>query len=351
MPVRYENTPCPGCGKPLAAGEDIVTCPECGAAQHRACWLAQNRCVLSEKHGEGFVWKPEPEQATASPEDKILASHIHRWEEQGEQAPPEQASPEGESFFCPNCGRKNKLGSLQCENCSYLFFAPSSKYPPAPGTRQAWVAEQGDPYYIPPEEDLGGAAAGDLALVVRHNARLYLRKFKLLAQNGKSLVFNFAAFLLGGYWFVYRKLYTAAAIFLGLSLVADLLMNWLLYTTEPGKLFMDSYESLLLALSDGTLNAALMEQAESAVRGTYAIVLPFFGVKLLSGLTAGFIADRLYYKKSVGTVRTLRQIHRSETDFQFAALRLGGGSVMQLVVAYLLIMLIKQLAAKLLLGV
>ncbi|MDR3345340.1 MAG: hypothetical protein LBT21_07135 [Oscillospiraceae bacterium] len=337
--MRYENLPCPGCGQPLAAGEDIVTCPDCGAPQHRACWKQSGNCALIERHGGGFVWSPPESEPADEQSDTRLQSHINRWEEQAEPTPDPDGTDAQQHFFCPNCGRKNQGGSLQCENCGYLFFAPSAKHPAVPGTPQIWIAGQNDPLYVAPDKNLGGALAGDLALFIQRNARVYLHKFKKIAEDGKRVLFNWAAFVFRGYWFLYRKMYGIAGLFLLASLALFAFTARQLPSAAEQQDLLDKLAAMQQDVNAIAVGGEFWSTAADALR-PYVLLI---GGELALGLIAGFVSDRLYYSRATQIISALREKNRNEADFQFAALREGGVVYFQTGAAILLMLILQNL--------
>ncbi|MCL2023059.1 MAG: hypothetical protein FWG82_01645 [Oscillospiraceae bacterium] len=342
--MLYKNTPCPGCDHNMTSDDDVVTCPDCGAPQHRQCWMRENRCVLADKHGEGFAWqKPEEEEVPVS---DPLKSHIERWEKQ--QDIELDTVPEPTSFFCPNCGRKNTAEYHICEHCEYLFYAPSPTKPPVPGVPRVWIAPSGGPDYIPPSEDLGGAYAGDLALFVQRNLRGYILKFKRFSQNSRTFAFNFAAFVFHGYWFLFRKMPAIGAIFISINVALNLLQAWMLNFFAVGREYLAASENFTQALMGATLDEEILRSVISAQQGILPIVLSVFGAKIIAGLVAGFIGDRLYYRRAIEVVSTLRVIHRDDAKFQMAVLNEGRSSVIKSVLIYLLLSYLTAQATNLL---
>lgn len=61
----------------------------------------------------------------------------------------------------------------------------------------------------------------EINLFIQRNQKFYEEKFKKMNDTGKSTSWNWAAFFLGIYWMVYRKMYFKAGAFFILSLVAS----------------------------------------------------------------------------------------------------------------------------------
>lgn len=61
----------------------------------------------------------------------------------------------------------------------------------------------------------------DLDLFIQRNHKFYEKKFRKMNETGKSRSWNWAAFFMGIYWMVYRKMYFKAGAFFILSLVAS----------------------------------------------------------------------------------------------------------------------------------
>lgn len=55
---------------------------------------------------------------------------------------------------------------------------------------------------------------------VQRNKNYYKNKFEKMKKSGKSISWNWAAFFMGIYWMIYRKMYFKAAAFLLLNIIA-----------------------------------------------------------------------------------------------------------------------------------
>lgn len=56
---------------------------------------------------------------------------------------------------------------------------------------------------------------------IQKNQEFYEKKFRKMENTGKSRSWNWAAFFMGIYWMIYRKMYFKAGAFFILSLVAS----------------------------------------------------------------------------------------------------------------------------------
>ena len=61
----------------------------------------------------------------------------------------------------------------------------------------------------------------EVNLFIQRNQKFYEEKFKKMNDTGKKASWNWAAFFLGVYWMIYRKMYFKAGAFFILSLVAS----------------------------------------------------------------------------------------------------------------------------------
>ncbi|MCH5169922.1 MAG: DUF2628 domain-containing protein [Oscillospiraceae bacterium] len=179
---RYTNERCPVCREAFTAQDDIVVCPLCGAPHHRECYKRNGECAYSDKHNEGFVWKPENEPA------------------------PESAPADTQPFGA---------------NQAYQPYAnpANGQMPPfaAPAVPYVMPYQFPNPLSAFPPELEDGVSTADAATYINKNSQTYLHKF-FKRKSGKR-TFNFAAFFFGPYWFIYRKMYKLGAIFIAITLV------------------------------------------------------------------------------------------------------------------------------------
>ncbi len=329
--MKYENCPCPYCGRPLAAEDDVVVCPVCATPQHRECWMENGHCANDSLHASGFVWNGEStkndpvEETTAPPDSKIC--HIC-----GSENPDDalhcgncgalfgetEKSDDGNKT-CAFCGRENDSDALHCKYCG----APV-------GTNNPYVND--NPYLagtgIAPDELLGGFKASDVATYTQASSKRYLPKFKKFAK-GKKLSFNFAAFFFAPYWFFYRKIYKAGVFFIALFVTATLLLSG--YSTELMKCS-DEYIGVMYGIDYETATEeelaehyqALEKASNEFVAKAKKPLLIITGVDIIFHLICALIADRLYYSKLLSDLKLIDENVKEPNMRKLMIARKGG---------------------------
>ncbi|MBP3382272.1 MAG: zinc-ribbon domain-containing protein, partial [Clostridia bacterium] len=163
----YEGYSCPVCQKQFTEGDDIVTCPDCGAPHHRACWKENARCFYAEKHNTPDQWSREKTaSASENPSYDTENSHI-----------------------CSHCGTKNSAFAEFCSHCGRDLEAEewaSTQQAPHMGGEYREYSPFSAPMqetFINDSEDIDGVKARDLRLFVGPNAQYYLPRFNKFAKS------------------------------------------------------------------------------------------------------------------------------------------------------------------------
>lgn len=325
--MRYNNLPCPKCGRIMNEEDDIVVCPDCATPQHRSCWLEDGHCVNHDKHSGGYVWTPE----------------------QNEAQPREADEPSGgmpQSKICHVCGSENPEEALHCGNCGALFGSENADPTQPKQCRICGRTNDGDavhckycgapfamdspfvtnPYLaasgIDEKETIGGMEAGDIAYYVQPAAPRYIKKFRKISE-GKKLSFNWAAFFFAPYWFLYRKMYKVGIIFMLIFAAVSFAL------TPPMTNYAEAAESFYSAIESNDITdeqaEALMQELTQATQ-KYAPVI--IGVSLLVRLISGFSANPLYYKKMKKDYALICEQAREPMGRRLLLGRRGGASAM-----------------------
>lgn len=308
--MKYYGLPCPVCGAVFNENDDVVVCPECATPHHRECWLKNGRCVNVQLHSETFVWSPDSSVSENGP--AVSAS------EATQAAEADSDSTESNNIVCHICGSENPADALHCGGCGALFGetdnAKQIKCPfcgadnPEGSLRCSACGNflspnvSGNPFMNGisdnENEKIGGYTVGDYALYVQLNAKRYIPKFRKITN--KKLPFNWAAFLFGPQWFLFRKLYKAG-IFLLISFIAvSMMCTPLLNTLTAAFEEVAVQNGIDLETTVSATQLINMLSEEAAMEFTKRIAAPtfaFLGIMLAERLLCGFLADILYYKK------------------------------------------------------
>lgn len=276
---------CPICEQPFSPGEDIVTCPSCGAPYHRACYQKEGQCRFADKHSEGFEYRPAGQQPPPA---------------QQESREPKRA-PQG--ILCQNCKTINDSGNIFCEKCGIPLRSQqgqpaASAFPfggagafPGYGAAAGTVAE------------IDGIATRDWQEYIGPSANTYIARFIRQQQTNSKISFMISPFLVTPLYFVYRKMWGWAAL--------ALLMQLLLLA--PSFLF-------VMAMNEDPLVAGWsMTMLENLVIVASYISLPY-------GIAASLFAAYLYRRQAGKHIRALRQQYADDAQYHTALGKKGGVS-------------------------
>lgn len=293
----YEGQHCPVCGNAFSETDDIVSCPECGAPHHRACWQQEGHCHFEDTHGTEAQWTREAE---TEPEQPAVKNR------------------------CPNCGTDNLEHAEFCSRCGRALTTEewTSAEPTPPYT-------QGAPYHeyspfrmafdplggVPRDEKFDeGVSAEDLALCVAGNTTYYLPRFHKM-KNGRPIQWNWTAFFITPYWLLYRKQYAAGTLVSLFYLAFNLLVN------------------MIFQLSGVTNANNDMEAVNKIYEAGFAppLLVLCLGVMLIS-LLFGLFGNRMYMSSCIKKVQRVRE--ENPDDFRGAIRQAGGVSFIWGAVAY-----------------
>ncbi len=207
----YEGYNCPICQQPFNEQDDIVVCPQCGLPHHRACWSKEGHCHLHHLHGTDEQWSRE--RASSAQNER------------------QNGNDRARSYrACPRCQTQNPEFAEFCQHCgtalngddnwhsNTVHHTAYSEYQPF---RNANQTSQD----VDPNEIIDDVKAEDLSAFVGAKANYYMPRFRRMARNGSSVSWNWAAFIFGPLWLLYRKMYAFGAIVLALELLHTMIIN------------------------------------------------------------------------------------------------------------------------------
>lgn len=168
---RFSGYKCAACGGVLSDNDDVVVCPECGAPHHRECYMRLGKCAVSDSHGAGYEPQKSEELLNKEAREKAEA-------EATRNIPPRQPDMlNAESIY--------RYGGVN------------------------------------PEDSISGVPVKKLAEYVGPSSGTFIRKWKI-SERGGGASFNFSAFFLGPYYYLYRKMWAFGFIYLAFTLIASI---------------------------------------------------------------------------------------------------------------------------------
>lgn len=312
----YEGYSCPVCQKPFSDTDDIVTCPDCGAPHHRACWKENARCFYADTHNT-------PEQ----------------WSREKAVTPSEAPTHDTEnSHICSHCGTKNSAFAEFCSHCGRDLDAEewqsSHQQPPHFGGEYREYRPFSAPMqenFINDSEDIEGIKARDLRTFVGQNAHYYLPRFKKLSKRDTAVSWNWAAFLLTPYWLWYRKQYLYGTLVLLFEILQTFCTAFFLYG-YLGASAVTGYADL----------AALMQQhvGDPVFFRWELVILLCSVIQLLIRFFFGIVGNYLYLRVAKKRIEKWK----TENGSDFTLSRLGGGSMIFGAIAYAVLYFVSTLA-------
>lgn len=297
---------CPICKKPLLPTDDVVTCPDCGASYHRACYQKEGHCLYQDKHGNGFEYQGQ----------------------KPDQPPPGfTPPPNAEKINCPNCGTLNDSRNIFCEKCGVPLRGENKQsfYGQNANTGQGPFSFAGNP--MAPPVDLTGTiddiSVAEWTSYIGSSANVYVARMKQQDARKTKASFMFSAFFLGPFYFAYRKMWGWAILNFVLSLAFAI-------------------PSFLYNLV-GTSSALVANLSVSALQNTSAIA---YILGLAMNLLFGFFALYLYRKSSAKKIKKLRATTKSETEYQDQLIKVGGPSVLGVILVVVAILVLSAFLQK-----
>lgn len=306
----WKDKICPVCKQEFKEDEDIVFCPDCGTAHHRACWQQNNSCFFHEEHKEGNYETTnevvERREALLYSNEHPNDNHIHPHGEQPEVT------------ICPVCGTYNKKEMRLCMNCGFEFSRVSFG---------ATNPEQGTPnggmdFSNEVEE---GVTYQDLARYCGFMAEDYLRKFEILKKGGR--VFSTSGFLLSFIWLFYRKMYGLGAIIGAICALPILIYSSIVTYATAGQ---------LLEIMTPALDYAVYQQKSNEILLAYVsghpelmlFVLAALVLLLASMIFVGLKGHDFYYKKAVADISKIKAMHFDPERTQMLISMKGGANML-----------------------
>lgn len=266
----YTGFECSACGKKLEAEDDIVVCPECGAPHHRKCFLEKGSCSYSG-HEKG-IWEPVK---NSSAESELCNDEAAR-------CPMCNTKNPKEANFCQVCGYRLKVAEKSEDNKTYdgPVIAPNPYTTPYGG--------------IGEDEKIDGIPVKDWAIFTGNNSHYFLPRFLIFSRKLKGIAINWAGFIFGGFYMLFRKMYLWGAIFLVLTLLLSV----------PG--YIASFAMVEnMFFENGLLTSGSSLSAEMITRMEMLSEI-FYFVRIALNIFMALYVNKMYYNHAKEQIEKVR---------------------------------------------
>lgn len=315
--AKYSGLECPVCKEIFKDGDDIVVCPECGAPYHRSCYKQTGHCLYEDKHGTDEAWYQKEHEYQKAREKKCPRCGIIN---------------SADSLFCSKCGQSLSYDS-QAQGQAPTDTAESYYSPPpppgagsGPGVDPTSAPFPFDPMGgVNPKDHIEGIEAGDMAKFVQANTPYYMGRFLNLSAFKRGR-FNFAAFIFGGGWFLYRKQYVLGIILTAFQVVAAVASTFLqYYYTIPlmNELLPNTNQAFKY---NWGFTQAWNALAEKSPLTLFLVILPTILIlfQFIERIFCGIFANRLYLKYCVKKINTIKVQTNTTQDYEAKLKETGG---------------------------
>ncbi len=311
MSFSIKGQKCVVCDTELTEHDDVVCCPVCSAPHHRECYASLGHCGLEHLHGSN--------QELPESEPEIITE-------------PTQSEPDTE-----NNTQKPFYAGRVCPACK-KEVPPDTRFCPYCGVPVSEAVIFKIPTFDKNAEIEPGVTAHEVAKVVYLNPIRYVLKFLKLNKNHR-ISWNWAAFLVPGAWFAYRKMYKQSFVSTAFLLMAVLF-------NIP---FNTAIETYLPVSEEGIALTTLFNQ--------YAEYLPLIGVLPFILVFVGVIVNiavRFYsalygdwiYREHI--LEVIKKVKEAE-DPELATSKLGGTTFIGFLIALCILEFLPSIIAMLLL--
>lgn len=200
--MHLKNQQCPVCRQDFNAADEIVVCPECGTAYHRACYQKVQHCLYEDLHQK-------------IKEDERQEIWKKRFDEVNQQQTISQQK-------CPYCQTLNDQSNLFCTGCGQKLSKNSESSDAGNGKKETLF----DAFAVSSvlrenvgDKELQGIAREDFASYIGQNFPYYYPRFCMFHKK-HCLSLNLSALLFAPIFLVYRKMYGMGIIYILLHMLS-----------------------------------------------------------------------------------------------------------------------------------
>ena len=290
--LLYKDEKCPVCERVFQEGDDIVTCPECGTPHHRECYASLGKCVNSDLHSNGFVYKRKEQSSDFSASQEI------------KKAPSLQnAAPSAFGNLLNNQGSESEGGQEDIEEKAANAISDAHKFKP------------GTAFIFDKNEKIDGAPLSDIITAIGANFYKFIGKFR----KNKTVNWNWSAFFFGPYYLLFRKIYGMGTALLSIRFAVSIIVSAIY--AGPLNTLMTMWKDTVASVQTMT-NAEYMRSILSAIQDSKALpaYIIVFAVVAVIHISCALFADNIYRKKIVNLVLEADEKIEQENSFYMGML-------------------------------
>ena len=189
---KYVGKICPFCKCEFEENDEIVVCSDCEMPHHKDCWIENQGCTTFGCSGtiQGI--------------------------DGAEVTMPAAENAEERTIFCPQCGEPSSSKVLFCSKCGSRLIhnqAPRQEVNPVAYTYSNAIT---------PSYEMASENDDTISRLVGSNADYYVPRFKEFKETKRPNSWNWAAFWLGPYWLIYRKMYLFGYLTLAATVLSSI---------------------------------------------------------------------------------------------------------------------------------
>lgn len=224
MVNEYIGKICPFCKSEFKPDDEIVVCSACDMPHHKDCWIENQGCTTfgclgSIKSADGST-------------TTVTATEISF------DDPPQTNNLS--TIYCTRCGSPNNATASFCSKCgnrlvtniheqqphNYESVSTQYNYQQSYSQNSYQYNTANNQTYSQYNTNVYGNSAtidNDVIQLIGTKSEYYVPKFQEMKQQNKKTSWNWAAFLVAPYWFIYRKMYGYGYGILAVALILSLI--------------------------------------------------------------------------------------------------------------------------------
>ena len=186
-------------------------------------------------------------------------------------------------------------------------------------------------FHISPNDPIEDVTYGDMAKVVRSNVPFYMLVFYRM-KNFNRKRFNFAAFLFGPAWFLYRKQYKGGFLYLGINMALSAI-SILLSKFCAAPVMEAAYQSLGIPssaiITNDTMNQVVQTIMNMGIGSIILFLLPWITTvaSFVLAIIAGVKANKWYMNHCLRIAREVRNTTPSSVEQDALYEKKGGVNI------------------------